>query len=146
MNYVFRRPYFLSFSLSFSHTGVWTQRCSLVRKVFQHLTYASSPLTLVILGTGSHFLPRSAYTVVFLFMPLAIAGMTGTCQQTQLFTSRWGLLNFFAQAILELYLPISASCVAGMSEPSSWVRWDLANFLPGLGSYSVPPHLSILHS
>jgi hypothetical protein len=76
----------LGFELRALHLVGW---CS------KHLSQASSHFYLVILEIGSCFLPRSAWTIILLFMLSAIAGISGRNHHSQLFPLRWGLTNFF---------------------------------------------------
>jgi hypothetical protein len=50
---------------------------------------------------GVLFLMRPALPVIFLFILLTVAGMTGIYNHAQLFLLRWGLQTFSPKAVLE---------------------------------------------
>jgi hypothetical protein len=61
------------------------------------LSHSSSPLCLGYFGDSLIFSPRLTWTIIFLFY----AGMTGILHDIHTFLLRYGLVNFFAQAVLE---------------------------------------------
>jgi hypothetical protein len=59
--------WFFCFCFLFCGTGVLTQEFVIARQMFYPLSHASSHFCLVILEIGPYFLPKLAWTVIFLF-------------------------------------------------------------------------------
>jgi hypothetical protein len=64
---------------------------------------------LVILGTGSHFLPRPAWITIFLFYASIVAGTISIYHHAQPFLLTWGVENCLPRVPGTAILPVSAS-------------------------------------